>query len=200
MVESSCQEARQAWRCSNEAWPIGLSWNRPGKGDPQPTLTQNFASCTGTLPRTTPNTFVSNAQASKSLMHTPILRRNGFIYTQTGSIPRNTRISLATRGTTTDSVALFSVRMEPIIMARQFVEGKAEHFQERIAIGRQFVERRADAPNDESWAGQSCPAPPKKQASTRTNQTTSYFEKEDDDDTCEGGTYTDGNEDNSYAA
>ena len=39
MVELSCQEAQQAWRCSNEPWRTGLSWHRPGKGDPEPTLT-----------------------------------------------------------------------------------------------------------------------------------------------------------------
>ena len=129
MVEPSCQEKRQAWRCSNKPRPIGVSWNRPGKGDPTPTLTQMFASCTITLPRTTPNTVEGSAQASKSLIHTPILQRNRFIHTQSGS---------------TDSLALFIVQAEPIVMGRQFVDGKAEHLQERIVMGRQFVERRAE--------------------------------------------------------
>ena len=144
MVELSCQEPLQAWRCSNKPWPIGPSWNRPGRGDPRPTLTQNFASCTGTFPRTTPNTIEGSAQALKSLIHTPILRRNGFIHTRSGSILM--RISLATRGTTTDSLALFSVRMESIIMGRRFVEGKAEHLQERIVMEGQFLERGAARP------------------------------------------------------
>ena len=141
----------------------GFTWNRPGKVDPIPTLTQDFASCTGTLPRTTPNSFDSNAQASKSLMHTPILRRNGFTHTQSGSIPMNTRISLATRGTTTDSLALFSVRMEPIIMGRQLVEGKAKHLQEQKVMGPHLVERSAEAPQttNHGSGNHGCPTPPK---------------------------------------
>ena len=47
------------------------------------------------------------------------------------------RISLVTWGTTTDFLALFSVRMESTISGR-FVDGKAEHLQERTV-----VERRA---------------------------------------------------------
>ena len=94
MVELSGQEAQQACRCWNEPCSIDLSPNQPGKGNPQPTLTPNFLTYTGTLPRTTPNIFDSNVQALRSLMLSPILRRNGFIHTQSGSIPRNTRISL----------------------------------------------------------------------------------------------------------
>ena len=42
-------------------WPILVStW----VGGPRPTLTQNFASCTGTLPRTTPNTIEAVAGGS----------------------------------------------------------------------------------------------------------------------------------------
>ena len=48
------------------------------------------------------------------------------------------RISLATRGTTTDSLPLLSVRMESI-MGRQFVDREAEHLQEQTD-----VERRAE--------------------------------------------------------
>ena len=144
MVESSCQQPQQAWRCSKKPWSVGLSCNGPGRGDPRPTLTQNFASCTGTLPRTTRNTLEGSAEASKSLIHTPILCRNGFIHTQSGSILM--RISLATRGTTTDSLAVFSVWIESIIIGRQFVERKAVHLQERIVMEGQFVERRAERP------------------------------------------------------
>ena len=50
------------------------------------------------------------------------------------------RVSLATRGMTTDFLALFSVRMESIIMGR-FVDRKAKHLQERTV-----VERRAERP------------------------------------------------------
>ena len=93
-----------------------------------------------------PNTIEGSAQASKSQMDTPILRRNGFIHTQSGSILMHTRMSLATRGMTTDSSALFSVWMESIIRGRQFVEGKAEHLQEGIVM---FVERRAKHPEQQ---------------------------------------------------
>ena len=57
-------------------------------------------------------------------------------------------------------------------------------------------------PNDESWVDQSWLSnAPKTQASTRTNQSNSYFEEEDDDDayedgTYDGRTYNTGNEDN----
>ena len=51
------------------------------------------------------------------------------------------RISLATRGTKTYSLALFSVRMESITMARPFVDENAEHLQEQTV-----VERRAERP------------------------------------------------------
>ena len=63
-----------------------------------------------------------------------------------------------------------------------------------------------NAPNDESGGDQSwlsnAPTP---QASTRTNQSNSYFEEDDDGDaygdrTYDGGIYNDGNDDNSYAA
>ena len=108
------------------------------EGEPRPTLTQRFASCTGTRPRAMPNTFEGSAGASKSLIHTPILQRNGFILTQSGSIPM--RISLATRGTTTDFLALLSVRMQSIIMGL-FLDGKAQHLKEQTV-----VERRAKRP------------------------------------------------------
>ena len=45
------------------------------------------------------------------------------------------RISLATQGTTTASLPQLSVRMESI-MGRQFVDGEAEHLQERTVVGR----------------------------------------------------------------
>ena len=138
MVESVCQEPRQAWKWWNEPWPISLSRNGPGKGNPRPILTQDFASCTGTRPRAMQNTIEGSTRASKSLIHTPILRRNRFIHTQSGLILM--RISLATQGTTTDSLALFSIRMESIIMGR-FVDGRAEHLQKRTV-----VERRAERP------------------------------------------------------
>ena len=118
----------------------------------------------------------------------------------------NTRISLATRGMTTDLLALFSVWMEPIIMGRQFVEVKAEHLRVQILMGSQFVERRAERP-PRRIMGQPIMAVqrPKTQSSTGTNQSNSYFEEKDDGDaykdgTYDGGTYNDGNNDNSYAA
>ena len=104
MGESSCQELPQAWKYSNKPWPIDQSWNRPGKGGPHPALTQNFASRMGVSPRATPNTIEGSARAWNSLIHTQILRRTGFIHTQSGSILM--RISLPTRGTTTDSLLL----------------------------------------------------------------------------------------------
>ena len=50
------------------------------------------------------------------------------------------------RDVTTESLALFIVRMESIIMGRQFVERKDEHLQEQIVMEGQFVERRAQRP------------------------------------------------------
>ena len=79
MGESSCEEPPQTWKCSSEPWPAGLSWNRTREGGPQPACTRNFASCTGPLPRAMQNTIEDSARASKSLIHTPILRMNGFM-------------------------------------------------------------------------------------------------------------------------
>ena len=138
MGESSCQELPQALKYSNKPWPIDQSWNRPGKGGPRPALTQNYASRMGVSPRATPNTIEGSARAWNSLIHTQILRRTGFIHTQSGSILM--RISLPTRGTTTDSLLLLSVRMESI-MGRQFVDREAEDLQERTVVG-----RRAECP------------------------------------------------------
>ena len=62
-----------------------------------------------------------------------------------------------------------------------------------------------NAPSDESFVDQSwLPNALRLQASTRMNQSNSYFEEDDDDDayedgTYDGGTYNDGNKDNSYA-
>ena len=96
--ELSGQEPQQAWKCSSEPWLAGLSWNRPREGGPYPACTRNFASCTGLRPRAIQNTIEDSAGASKSLIHTPLLRVNGFM--------RNNlilmKISLARRGTTTD--------------------------------------------------------------------------------------------------
>ena len=63
-----------------------------------------------------------------------------------------------------------------------------------------------NAPNNELWVNQSLLSNASKtQASTRTNESTSYLDEEDDDDTLEdgtyrGGTYNPGTEDNLYAA
>ena len=65
-------------------------------------------------------------------MLNPILRKSGSIHTQSGSIQRKTRISLAIRDTTTYSFVLLSVRVEPNVMGRQFVERRAEQPQKRI--------------------------------------------------------------------
>ena len=91
-------------------WPILEStW----EGRPRPRIDQKFASRTGVRPRATPNTIEGSARAWNSLIHPQILPRTGFIHTQSGSILM--RISLATRGTTTDSLLLLSVRMEAIM-------------------------------------------------------------------------------------
>ena len=83
---------------------------------------------------------IATAIATRALAALLLLETiTGFIHTQSGSIL--TRISLATGGTTTDFLALFSVLMESIIMGQQFVDGKAEHLQERTV-----VERRAERP------------------------------------------------------
>ena len=118
----------------------------------------------------------------------------------------NRRISLATRGTTTVSLDLFSVRMESILMGRQFVEGKDEHSKNESSWVDNSWRGELNAPNNESWVDQSWLSnAPRRQASSRTNQSNSYFEEEDDDDTYEDGTYdgdtyNNGNEDNLYAA
>ena len=44
-------------------------------------------------------------------------------------------MSLATRGTTTDSPPLLNIRRESI-MGRQFMDREAEHLQERTVVGR----------------------------------------------------------------
>ena len=201
MVKSSCQETGQAWRCSNKPWPIGLSWNRPGRGDARPTLTQNVANCTGTLPKRTPGTIEGRARASKSLIHTPILLRNGFIHTQSGSIL--IRILLATRGTTNDSLALFSVRREPIIRGRQFVAGSPNTSNNESSWKDNSWRGEPSAPNNESWVDQSWLSnAPRAQGSTRMNQSNSYFEEEDHEDAYKGmpDSYIDYNEDDLYAA
>ena len=96
------------------------------------------------------------------------------------------RILLATRGTTTDPLPLFSVRMD-----RQFVDieakhldFEAEHLQERTVVGRRtdHLQQRG-APNDKSWVDQSWLSnAPRTQATTRTNQSDPYFRKDDDDE------------------
>ena len=96
--ESSCQKPPQAWKCSSEPWPAGLSCNRPREESPRPACTRNFASCTGPRPQAMQNTIQDTAPASKSLIHTRILRMNGFM--RNGSILM--KMSLAIRGTTTD--------------------------------------------------------------------------------------------------
>ena len=78
-------------------WPmLESTW----EGGPQPALTPNVVRYRGTLPRTMLNTFYSNAQAFGSLMLIPMLRTNEFIHTWSGSIQRDTRISLAIRDAT----------------------------------------------------------------------------------------------------
>ena len=123
-------------------WPVLESTRGGGL---LPAFTQSFATCTGPRPAATPNTIDDSARASKSLIHTPNLRSNGFIHTQSGSILM--RISLATRGTTTDSLPLLSVRIESI-MGRQFVDIEAEHLQERTVVGRraEHLQQREQRP------------------------------------------------------
>ena len=106
------------------------------------------------------------------------------------------RISLATRGTTTDSLLLLSVRMESI-MGRQLVDGEAKHLQERTVLG-----RRAERPQRRIM-GRPIMAiqRPQNIATTRTNQSDSYFEQDDDDDAYRDlpDSYINDNEHNSYA-
>ena len=205
MVASSCQEARQAWRYSKEPWPVGLPWNGPGKGDPRQTLTPMFVRYTGTLPRTTPNTFDSNAQTFGSLMLSPILRRIGLIHIQSGSIPSKTGISLARRDMTTDSLVLFSVRMEPIIMRGRFVEGRAKRLQEGIVMGLQSVERKAESPQQRIMGQPIMGVECSQNTSFHSNELIHFLVRRrrgDDsfeDGTYDGGIYNDGNEDNPYA-
>ena len=134
MGESSCQEPPQAWKCLSKPWPTNLSWNRPKEGGPSPAITPNFASCTGPRPCAMQNTIEDSARALKSLIHTPILRMNGFM--RNDSILM--RILLGIRGTMTDPLPLFSVRM-----GRRFLDIEAEHqdieadrIQERTVVGR----------------------------------------------------------------
>ena len=100
VVASSCQEAGQAWRCSNGPWPTGITWNGPGKGVPRRTLNTNSIRCHGVLPRMTPNTINSSAKTFRSLTLSPISRGNGLIHARKGSMQRKTRISLAIPDTT----------------------------------------------------------------------------------------------------
>ena len=67
----------------------------------------NLCKLYGPRPQAMQNTIEDSARASKSLIHTPTLRLNGF--TRNDSILM--KMSLAIRGTTTDSLPLFSVRM-----------------------------------------------------------------------------------------
>ena len=81
-----------------------------------------------------------SARASKSLIHTPVPRMNGFM--RSGWILM--KISLAIRGTTTDPLPLFSARM-----GQQFLDIEAEHLdikaiQEWTAVGRRAEYRRAE--------------------------------------------------------
>ena len=89
-----------------------------------------------------PNTFDSNAKPFGNLMLSLFLRGDGLINARSGSIQRKAKIPLAIQDTT-DPFVMFSVRMERSTMGRQFVEGRAEHPQERIVMSRQFVQRRA---------------------------------------------------------
>ena len=109
------------------------------------------------------------AQPSRSLttFQTP---RNGLTHVRSGSIHRKTGISLAIRDTT-----------DPPLFCS--VPGWNQSWVDNSWRG------EPNAPKNESWVDQSWESnAPKTQASTRTNQSTSYIEE----DTYDDGTYDDG--------
>ena len=110
-------------------WPVLESTRGPHSA-----LHRNVASCTGPRPRAMQNTIEDSAPTSKSLIHTPILRMNGFL--RNGSILM--KISLAIRGTMTDFLPLFSVRM-----GQHFLDIEAEHLDNEAIQKQTVVERRA---------------------------------------------------------
>ena len=143
-----------------------------------------------------PSTDKGSARASKRLIHTPILWRNGFIHTQSGSILM--KISLATRGTRTDFLVLFSVRRKPIIMGQQFVEGKDEHLGQRIVMEGQFVKRRAERAQQRIMGRPIKAVQRPQNAIFHSNEPVPFLLQEEDDEDADEGmpdTYMDDNED-----
>ena len=111
-------------------WPVLESTKG---GGPPPRIDPKHCKLHGRPPPGDTNTIEDSARASRSLIHTPI-RMNGFM--RNGSILM--RISLAIRGTRTDPLPLFSLRMH-----RQFLDFEAEHLDieaehipERTVVGR----------------------------------------------------------------
>ena len=85
-------------------WPVLESTKERG---PPPCMHLKLCKLYGPRPRAMQNTIEYSALVSKSLIHTPTLRLNGF--TRNDLILM--KMSLAIRGMTTDSLPLFSVRM-----------------------------------------------------------------------------------------
>ena len=127
MVMSGATTGLQMLKQALANWPIlETTW----QGGPPPGIDPTFCKLYGPLPQG--NAEYYRGQCS-GLIHTPIPRRYGFIHTQRGPILM--RILLATRGTTTDSLSLLSVRMKSI-MGRQFVDREVEHLEKRTVVGR----------------------------------------------------------------